>query len=81
MHFDIAVVELAHPVRFSALEIVIHFAFLIAMLASSILSEYIDPMWILVGAGFLCVFVGLFGMIKYKDGGGLATDKKLNTKF
>jgi len=57
---------------FSALEIVIHFAFLVAMLLSSIMAEFIDPLWILVGAGIICILVGILGLIKYRQGGDLA---------
>jgi DHA3 family macrolide efflux protein-like MFS transporter len=58
---------------FSVLEIVIHFAFLLAMLVSSFLSHYIMPFWILVGVGTLVSAVGAFGFLRYKDGGGLVT--------
>jgi MFS transporter, DHA3 family, macrolide efflux protein len=53
---------------FSALEIVIHFAFLTAMLASSLLSEYVARVWILVGVGVLFCMVGLVGFLRYKNG-------------
>ena len=49
---------------FSAMEIVIHFAFLIAMFASSIAAKYVDKFWILVTVGGLIVVVGLTGFIR-----------------
>ena len=61
---------------FSALEIVIHFAFLMAMLISSVLSEFIPRVWILVGVGVLFLLVGSFGLVRYKNGRGLAIDGK-----
>jgi len=57
---------------FSALEIVIHFAFLLAMLVSSILSEYIPRVSILVGVGGIFLVVGVCGLLLYKNGRGLA---------
>jgi MFS transporter, DHA3 family, macrolide efflux protein len=51
---------------FSALEIVIHFAFLIAMLASSWLTRYIDHVWILTGVGICISFVGGIGLMRRK---------------
>jgi MFS family permease len=53
---------------FSALEIVIHLAFLISMLISSWLSQYVGQLWILVGAGLLIAVVGTVGLIKDKKG-------------
>lgn len=47
---------------FSALEIVIHFAFLSAMLISSWFAEFVPKVWILIGAGVLCVGIGLVGL-------------------
>lgn len=47
---------------FSALEVVIHFAFLTAMLVSSILSEWIAEVWILTGIGVIFSAVGLIGL-------------------
>lgn len=57
---------------FSALEVVIHFAFLSAMLLSSFLSEHIGEQWILIGVGALFVGVGIFGYVRYHRGEGLA---------
>jgi MFS family permease len=51
---------------FSAMEFVIHFGFLVTMLASSKLSEYIGSFWILVGVGVLFFGVGVFGMVKFR---------------
>jgi len=61
---------------FSAMEIVMHFAFLVAMLVSAFLSEYIARVWILVGVGGVFALVGLIGLIKYKNGRGLAVEGK-----
>lgn len=60
---------------FSALEIVIHFAFLVAMLVSSFLSEYIARLWILVGVGVIFMVVGIAGLIRYRNGHDLAGAK------
>ena len=57
---------------FASLEIVIHFAFLVAMLASSILSEFIPRFWILVGVGVAFTGIGLWGLGNYKKWGDLA---------
>ena len=59
---------------FGALEIVMHFAFLVAMLVSALLSEYIARVWILVGVGGIFALVGMVGMIRYKNGRGLAVN-------
>jgi hypothetical protein len=56
---------------FSSLEIIIHFAFLVAMLSSSLLSEYIDRIWILVGVGGVFTLLGLLGLVKYRKGLGI----------
>ena len=47
---------------FSALEIVIHFAFLVAMLASSWVSEYVARGTILAAIGAIVTVVGVFGL-------------------
>jgi MFS family permease len=57
---------------FSSLEIIIHFAFLVAMLSSSLLSEYVDHSWILVGVGGVFTLLGLLGLVKYRKGLGIA---------
>ena len=57
---------------FSALEIVIHLAFLISMLVSSWLSDHIERVWILVGVGILFSLIGIIGLIRYRKGNGLA---------
>lgn len=49
---------------FSALEIITHFGFLMAMLASSFASHYIRELWILVGVGAVFVVIGMVGMSK-----------------
>lgn len=63
---------------FSALEIVIHFAFLTSMFLCSLLSEHVPRVWILVGVGCLFFLVGSLGVIRIKKDGGLAgIDKKV----
>ena len=52
---------------FSALEVVIHFAFLVAMLVSAWLSEFIAEVWILTGVGVIVFFLGLIGFIRYRE--------------
>ena len=47
---------------FSALEIVIHFAFLAAMLISSWLAEFTPKVWILTGVGVMCIAIGVMGL-------------------
>ena len=47
---------------FSALEIVIHGAFLAAMLVSSWLAEFTPKAWILAGVGMICAAIGLLGL-------------------
>jgi len=54
---------------FSALEIVIHFAFLTAMLLSSWLSEFIPRVNILITVGVLVVLTGIFGLMRTRKGG------------
>ncbi|MBU0467704.1 MAG: MFS transporter [Candidatus Omnitrophica bacterium] len=49
---------------FSAMEIVIHFAFLIAMFVSSIAAKYVDKFWILIAVGGSIVVIGLIGFIR-----------------
>jgi MFS family permease len=48
---------------FSAMEFAIHFAFLVTMLISSKLSEYIPHAWILMAVGVVFCGVGGWGMI------------------
>lgn len=55
---------------FSSQEIVIHLAFLVFMFITSILAEYIDRMWILVGCGTIFSLVGIAGLARllyFKD--------------
>lgn len=51
---------------FSALEIVIHFAFLTAMLLSSVVAERVGPFWILISVGVIFAGVGVVGFLFYK---------------
>ena len=52
---------------FSALEIVIHFAFLIAMLLSSVLAVRVSGLNILLVVGLIFAVVGAAGLVR--DGG------------
>ena len=54
---------------FSAMEFAIHFAFLVTMLLSSKLSEFIPRDWILMAVGGIFFLVGTGGMWKYRDSG------------
>lgn len=47
---------------FSSQEIVIHLAFLVFMFVTSILAEYVDRMWILVGCGTAFSLIGISGL-------------------
>lgn len=47
---------------FSALEVVIHLAFLAAMLVSSWLAEFTPKVWILAGVGMTCSVIGVLGL-------------------
>jgi threonine/homoserine/homoserine lactone efflux protein len=49
---------------FAAMEFVVYLAFLLAMMASSFLSEHIDRLWILIGVGGIFMVVGLVGLLK-----------------
>ena len=49
---------------FAALEFVMHLAFLIAMLASSLLAEHMERAWILMGVGGIFLAVGMVGLFK-----------------
>ncbi|MCR4336193.1 MAG: MFS transporter, partial [Candidatus Omnitrophica bacterium] len=60
---------------FSALEIVIHFAFLISMLASSLMSKYIDEKWILITVAGIFTIVGVVGFLWSLRRGPLVTLK------
>jgi len=48
---------------FSSQEVVIHLAFLIFMFTASIMAEYIDRMWILVGCGTIFSILGVCGLV------------------
>jgi MFS family permease len=52
---------------FAAMEFVIYLAFLLAMMISSFLSQYIDRFWILIAVGGIFVVVGLVGLFKFKE--------------
>ncbi len=56
---------------FSAMEFAIHFAFLVMMLASSKLTEYIPHAWILMGVGVVFCGVGLWGLWRHHQKGFL----------
>jgi MFS family permease len=53
---------------FSALEVVIHFAFLVAMFISSWLSQYVSPGSILKTVGMLIFFIGILGLVRTRSG-------------
>lgn len=52
---------------FSAMEIVIHFAFLVAMLVSSIISEHVPRSLILIAVGLIFAGVGMLGLLHHKE--------------
>ncbi|MBF0620221.1 MAG: MFS transporter [Candidatus Omnitrophica bacterium] len=60
----VATVEMQGKV-FSAMEVVIHAAFLFTMLLSSKLSEFIPRAWILMVVGAVFCLVGVWGMLQY----------------
>ncbi len=51
---------------FSVFEIIIHFAFLLAMFLSSWVSQFIAYEWILISVGILIVGVGIIGLVNGK---------------
>ncbi len=53
---------------FSSLEIVIHFAFLMAMMASSWMTQFITEGSVLIGAGTIVMVTGLIGSINARRG-------------
>lgn len=61
---------------FSALEMVIHFAFLVSMFASSWLAEQIDEFWILIGVGVMITVYGLFGLVSGKKIGIVDSEQR-----
>ena len=54
---------------FSALEIVIHLAFLLAMLASSWVSEFLPLAFVLSAVGAAVMVLGLSGLVKFRKEG------------
>ncbi len=52
---------------FAALEFVMHLAFLLAMLVSAYIAEFIGRQWILASIGVIFLGVGLFGLFQYKE--------------
>jgi MFS transporter, DHA3 family, macrolide efflux protein len=52
---------------FSYLEVVMHLAFLLFMLVSSLLAEQFPRVWILVGVGIILILVGLVGFLRIKE--------------
>jgi len=62
---------------FSALEIVIHFAFLIAMLISSWVSEFVPPVTVLITAGMIIALLGFLGFLKAQRGGFAFSDRNM----
>ena len=53
---------------FAALEFVMHAAFLLAMLASSLLADVVSRVWILVGVGGIFLSVCVIGIVTFKKG-------------
>jgi DHA3 family macrolide efflux protein-like MFS transporter len=53
---------------FAALEFVMHLAFIMSMLASSLLAEHIGRVWILIGVGGIFLSVGIIGLTKVSIG-------------
>ncbi len=51
---------------FSSLEVVMHSAFLVSMLVSSILAEHFERFWILTVVGIIFTCVGLLGLLNFK---------------
>jgi MFS family permease len=51
---------------FAALEFVMHAAFILTMLASSMLAERIPRIWILISVGFIFLLVGVIGLIRMR---------------
>jgi len=51
---------------FSYLEVVMHFAFLVTMLLSSSLAEFVNRLWFLVSVGVIFIIIGLTGFFLYK---------------
>ncbi len=49
---------------FSSLEVVMHFGFLLAMFLSASLAEVVGRIWILIYAGVIVFFIGIFGLAK-----------------
>jgi MFS family permease len=66
---------------FSAMEFVIHFGFLVTMLLSSKLSEFVGSSKILAGVGVIFFLVGLWGLVTYirKKKMGSMSDAGLKT--
>ena len=52
---------------FSALEFVMHLAFLAAMLTSAYAAEYVSLVWILVAVGVIFLGVGCIGLIRHRE--------------
>lgn len=54
---------------FSSQEMIIHLAFLVFMFLTSVLAEFLDRMWILMGCGVLFSLIGIagFGVISLRD--------------
>ncbi len=74
--------EVAHHAMrgkvFSSLEIVIHFAFLSAMLISSKLAESFDRYWILMSVGMIFTAVGAVGFLQLNQPGRSAPGERLS---
>lgn len=54
---------------FSSLGMVMNLGFLIFMFLASKLSEFFDPMWVIIAIAFCFVFYGLCGLLRFADKG------------
>ncbi|MFH1655088.1 MAG: MFS transporter [Candidatus Omnitrophota bacterium] len=50
---------------FSSIEIIMHFAFLVFMLISSKLADFVGRFWFLVSLGIIITLIGVVGFLKY----------------
>jgi MFS transporter, DHA3 family, macrolide efflux protein len=51
---------------FSSLGIVMNLGFIIFMFVSSKLSEFFNPMWVILGIGCCFIIYGIFGLVQFK---------------
>ncbi|OGX07954.1 MAG: hypothetical protein A2Z88_04765 [Omnitrophica WOR_2 bacterium GWA2_47_8] len=65
---------------FTALEVVIHFAFLVAMFISSFLAEYIPRVWILAGVGVILGLVSIINLLVFRSSVPMKVRQGINVK-